>query len=37
MAYGDFKVLNRTIAANKVLCDRAFNTAKYLKFDGYKR
>ena len=37
MAYGDFKVSNGTIAANKVLCDRAFNTAKYLKFDGYKR
>ena len=28
MAYGDFKDLNRRAAANKVLCDKAFNIAK---------
>ena len=28
MAYGDFKDLNRRTAADKVLCDKAFNIAK---------
>ena len=37
MAYGDFKDLNRRAAADKVLCDKAFNIAKYPKYDGYQR
>ena len=28
MAYGDFKDLNRRTAADKVLCDEAFNIAR---------
>ena len=28
MAYGDFKDLNRRAAADKVLCDEAFNIAR---------
>ena len=35
MDYGDFKDLNRTTAADKVLCDKAFNIAKNPKNDGY--
>ena len=34
MAYGDFKGLARRTAADKVLRDKAFNIAKYLKYDG---
>ena len=37
MAYGNFQNLNRTTAANKVLRDKAFNTAKNSKYDGYQR
>ena len=37
MAYGDFKDLNRRIAADKVLRDKAFNIAKNSKYDGYQR
>ena len=37
MAYGDFKDLNRRIAANKALFDKAFNIAKNPKCDGYQR
>ena len=37
VAYGDFKDLNRRAAADKVLCDKAFNTATNLKYDGYQR
>ena len=37
MAYGDFKELNRRTAADQVLRDKAFNIAKSLKYDGYKR
>ena len=37
MAYGDFKDLNRRTAADKVLCDKAFNIAKDPKYDGYQR
>ena len=37
MAYGDFKDLNRRTAADKVLCDKAFNIAKNPKYDGYQR
>ena len=35
MAYGGFTNLNRT-AADKVLCDKAFNIAKNPKYDGYQ-
>ena len=37
MAYGDFKDLNRTTAADKELRDKAFNFAKTPKYDGYQR
>ena len=37
MTYGDFKDLNRKRAADKVLCDKAFNIAKNTKYDGYER
>ena len=37
MAYGDFKDLNRRIAADKALCDKAFNIAKNPKYDEYQR
>ena len=36
MAYGDFKDLNRRTAADKVLCDKAFNIAKNPNYDGYQ-
>ena len=36
-AYGDFKDLNRRTAADKVLCDNAFDIAKNPKYDGYQR
>ena len=36
MIYGDFKYLPKRIAAHKVLCDKAFNFAKNLKYDGYQ-
>ena len=37
MAYGDFKVLARRTAADKVLRDKAFNIAKDPKYGGYQR
>ena len=37
MAYGDFKDLNRTTPADKLLRDKAFNFNKYPKYDGYQR
>ena len=37
MAYGDFEDLNRRIAADKVLRDKAFNITKNPKYDGYHR
>ena len=37
MADGDFKDLSRRTASNKILCDKAFNIAKNLKFDRYQR
>ena len=37
MAYGDFKVLKKRTAADKVLRDKAFNIAKNPKYDGYQR
>ena len=36
MAYGGFKDLNGRTAADKVLYDKAFNTAKNPKHDGYQ-
>ena len=35
MAYEGFKDLNRRTAADKALRDKAFNTAKNSKYDGY--
>ena len=37
MTYGDFKYLNSRTFADKVLRDKAFNIAKYAKYDGYQR
>ena len=37
MAYGDFKDLTRRTAPDKILRDKAFNTAKNLKYNGYQR
>ena len=37
MAYGDFEDFARTIAADKVLRDKAFNIPKDSKYDGYQR
>ena len=37
MAYGDFKDLKKSTAADKVLRDKAFNVAKNPKYDGYQR
>ena len=36
IAHGDFEDLNRRIAADKVLHDKAFNVAKKPKYDGYQ-
>ena len=37
MAYGDFKYLKRRTFSDKVLRDKAFNIAKYPKYDAYQR
>ena len=37
MAYGDFKDVNRRTTADKLLRDKALNTAKNPKYDGYQR
>ena len=37
MAYGDFKDLAKRKVSGKVLRDKAFNIAKYPKYDGYER
>ena len=37
MAYEDFKGLPRRIAADKVLRDKTFNSAKYTKCNAYQR
>ena len=37
MTYGDFKDLPRRTASDKVLYNKAFNTAKNPKFDGYQK
>ena len=36
MAYGDFKDLPRRTASDKILCDKAYNIAKYPKYGGYQ-
>ena len=37
MAYGDFKDVPKRTSFNKVLRDKAFNTAKTPKYDGYQQ
>ena len=37
MACGDFKDVNRRIAADKVFCDKVFHTAKNRKYDANQR
>ena len=37
ITYGDFKDLPRRTAADKVLCDKAFNIGKNPRYDGYQR
>ena len=37
MAYGVFKDLAKTTAADKVLRDKVFKIASDQKYDGYKR
>ena len=37
MAYGDFKDLARRTASDKILRDKAFNTAKNPKSERYQR
>ena len=37
MAYGVFKVLTRRTVSDKILPDKAFNSATNLKNDGYQR
>ena len=34
MAYGDFKDLHRRTASDKILHDKAFNSAQNPKYDG---
>ena len=36
MAYGDFKDLIRIATSDKILCNKVFNIAKNLKYDGYE-
>ena len=37
MTCRNFKDLNRRTAADKLLCNKAFNIAKNPKYDGYQR
>ena len=37
MAYRDFKYLSKRKASDRVLRNKAFNIAKYPKYDGYQR
>ena len=37
MTYGDFKKLLRRTIVDKILLDKAFNIANFLKYDGYQR
>ena len=36
MAYGDFENIPRRTDCHKMLCDKSFNIAKNLKYDGYQ-
>ena len=36
MTYGDVKDFHKRTASDRVLYEKAFNTAKNLKYDGYK-
>ena len=36
MTYGDFKDLTRRTTSDKILHDKAFNTAKNPKYEGYQ-
>ena len=36
MDYGDFKDLTRRTASDKILRDKAFNTARNPKYNGYQ-
>ena len=35
--YGHFKDSTRRTASDKILCDKAYNFAKYPRYDGYQR
>ena len=37
MAYGDFKDLARGTSTEKILCNKAYDIPKNLKYDGYQR
>ena len=37
MSYGHFKDQNRRTTADDLLCDKAFNIAKNLKYEGHQR
>ena len=37
MVYWDLKNLTKKTAFDKLLCNKAFNIAKNLKYDGYQR
>ena len=37
MTYGDFKILTTRTGSDKILHDKAFNIANYVKYDGYQR
>ena len=37
MTFEDFKYLTRRTASDKILLDKAFNIAKYPKYDEYQR
>ena len=36
MAYGDFKYLSKRTNSDKVIHEKAFNIAKYPKYNGYQ-
>ena len=36
MAYGNFKVLTRRTASDKILCHKAVNIGKILKYDEHQ-
>ena len=37
MAYGDFKDSTKRTASDKILREKAFDTAKNFKYDGYQK